>query len=44
MSLRGGTRTSLPTINNPNLTYSQRYEHMTKLANYSEMNEMQIWK
>lgn len=26
------------------MTYGQRYEHMTKLANYSELTEMQIWK
>lgn len=38
MSQRGGSRGSLPTISNPQLNYSQRYEHMTKLANYSEMN------
>ena len=44
MSLRGGSRGALPTISNPQLTYSQRYEHMTKLANYGELNETQIWK
>ena len=39
MSLKAGsTRGSLPTINNPQLSYSQRYEHMTKLANYAELN------
>lgn len=44
MSLKGNSRSSLPTISNPQLSYSQRYEHMTKLANYSEMTENQIWK
>ena len=44
MSARRGSRGSLPTISNPQLSYSQRYEHMTKIANYSEMNETQIWK
>lgn len=45
MSVRGGaSRGSLPTISNPQLSYTQRYEHMTKLANYSELNETQIWK
>ena len=42
--MRGSSRGSLPTISNPQLTYSQRYEHMTKLANYAELNEAQIWK
>lgn len=37
MSLRGSSRSSLPTISNPQLSYSQRYEHMTKLANYNEL-------
>lgn len=44
MSVKGGSRSTLPTISNPQLSYSQRYEHMTKLANYNEMNETQIWK
>jgi len=44
MSVKGRSRSSLPTIANPQLSYSQRYEHMTKLANYNEMNEAQIWK
>lgn len=44
MSLKGTFRSSLPNISNPQLSYSQRYEHMTKLANYNEMNESQIWK
>lgn len=35
----------LPNITSPQvLSYSQRYEHMTKIANYNEMNEGQIWK
>jgi len=42
--MRGASRGSLPTISNPQMTYGQRYEHMTKLANYSELTEMQIWK
>ena len=36
--MRGSSRSAFPTISNPQLTYSQRYEHMTKLANYAEMN------
>lgn len=42
--------THLPNIsaygqtNSGGLSYSQRYEHMTKIANYSEMQEAQIWK
>lgn len=35
----------LPNITStPSLSYTQRYEHMTKLANYNELNEGQIWK
>lgn len=42
--MRGGSRGNLPTISNPQMTYGQRYEHMTKLANYAELTETQIWK
>jgi len=35
MSVKAASRTSLPNISNPQLSYSQRYEHMTKLANYN---------
>jgi len=39
------SRTTLPNISStPNISYAQRYEHMTKLANYGELNEAQIWK
>jgi len=38
MSLKDSSKNSLPNISNPQVTYSQRYEHMTKLANYNEMN------
>jgi hypothetical protein len=30
--------TSLPNIASTQVSYSQRYEHMTKLANYNELN------
>lgn len=37
--------TYLPNITSAQtISYSQRYEHMTKIANYNEMNEGQIWK
>lgn len=39
------SRMVLPNITStPQLSYAQRYEHMTKLANYNELNEGQIWK
>ena len=37
--------TYLPNISTPTVeSYAQHYEHMTKIANYNEMNEGQIWK
>lgn len=37
--------TYLPNITTPSVeSYAQHYEHMTKIANYNEMNEGQIWK
>ena len=44
MSIKDSSRTSLPNISNPQINYSHRYEHMTKLANYNEMHELQILK
>lgn len=43
---RNSARSSyLPNISTPNtISYAQRYEHMTKIANYAELNEQQIWK
>lgn len=39
MSIRqSATKTSLPSLATTTPQYSQRYEHMTKLANYSEMS------
>lgn len=39
------SRMVLPNISStPQISYAQKYEHMTKLANYNEMNESQIWK
>lgn len=35
----------LPNISSTQgMSYAQRYQHMTKIANYNEMNESQIWK
>lgn len=35
----------LPSISStPTASYAQKYELMTKIANYNEMNESQIWK
>lgn len=34
-----------PSINGPQPnSYSQKYSHMTKISNYTEMNQPQIWK
>lgn len=37
--------TYLPAISSPQtISYAQKYEHTTKMTNYNELNESQIWK